>query len=180
MAWRRILLHLSGKLKPGESKNIAFMYDLPDRFRRCDVAGEDVLEHLEMKGEFSPLSPDGLVRVFANLERKDLVKLAKEKIGEFEAKHGRGVDSPSREKCQCGRLQVACRSASFHVSSAEEHLSKIVAARNFQYDKALKKNISDADQLIQELKTVLQKISDKIIVEEDATYDSLSGIYTVY
>lgn len=127
-AWRSILLHLANKLKQGEPQKIAFLADLPDKYRTNEISGEDVLERLQMDGFFSTSSSQGLFDIFTDLGRKDLAKQAKERVKEFHSKFGGdGMNNggTTGSSCHCGRLEVELRSAIMHMVAAEDHLGKL-------------------------------------------------------
>ena len=170
VAWRCILLQLSQRLRQGEPQKISFLYELPDRFRRPDVPGEEVLERLEMNGEFSCSSPDGLVDIFVNIGRKDLSKQAKEKIKDYQTK----IWKEDSSKCQCARLHVACRSAIFHANMTGEQISKSISLVSHSPEQTVSPDteLRRANLLLQMLKSTLQKASMQIGMDDDTTLHS--------
>ena len=74
--FRYMLLHIAEWLKPEECKGIVYVENLPPSYNTKTAL--EVLARLEANGEYSPLNPDGLLKLLTRLNRSDLARHVKE------------------------------------------------------------------------------------------------------
>ena len=74
--FRYMLLHIAEWLKPEECKGIVYVENLPLSYNAKTAL--EVLARLEANGEYSPLNPDGLLKLLTRLNRSDLARKVKE------------------------------------------------------------------------------------------------------
>jgi hypothetical protein len=66
------------KLSKDEAHDLAYLNDLPHKFRECDRP-MDVLIQLEVMQIITESNPETLAKVFERIKRKDLAKLVRQK-----------------------------------------------------------------------------------------------------